>query len=126
MAAVEVRIAAATIIVMEDWNWTGYTARGLRDHLEDFFCLTQIEGLANDGQPGLLAAWKNPSFETKTGSFCPALLECMASAYTRPTFPRWMPIEHESAEPLRRYLQGSLEAEPTRAELEQIRAWHVR
>jgi hypothetical protein len=81
---------------------------------------------ANEGQPGLLAAWKNPSVESKTGSFYPAMLECMSSAYTRPNFPGWMPIEHESSEPLRRYLQGSLEPEQVLSELEQIRSWHVR
>ncbi len=80
---------------------------------------------SNDGQPGLLAAWKDPSVQSKTGSFYPAMLECMSSAYTRPNFPGWMPIEHESAEPLRRYLQGSLEPEQVLSELEQIRSWHV-
>jgi multiple sugar transport system substrate-binding protein len=80
---------------------------------------------ANEGQPGLLAAWTNPSVQSKTGSFYPAMSECMSSAYPQPNFPGWMSGFHESAEVLRRYMQGSLEPEQVLSEFEQIRSWHV-
>lgn len=80
---------------------------------------------ANEGQPALLAAFEDASVRSRTGSFYPATLQCMASAYIRPRFPGWMEIELESGRAITRCLKENLETAQTLAELERIRAMHA-
>lgn len=76
---------------------------------------------ANEGQPGLRAAWTDPDVQARTGSFYPAMLEAMSTGYVRPRFPGWMQIELASGEAILRYLRGETSATQTIYDLETIR-----
>ncbi len=76
---------------------------------------------ANEGQPGLLAAWTDVMVRATTGSFYPAMLEAMSTAYTRPRFPGWMRIELDSGKVVTEFLQGRIGAQAAIEALERIR-----
>ena len=81
-------------------------------------CQRTLYGLSG-GQPAQRSAWKDELLNKVTHGFFVNTLECMESAFVRPRYDGYVPLQGWAGQPITHYLRGEMTAE---AALESIEA----